>query len=78
MKLPQALEKILAFKDVRAQEVGVSPEELEEMNKPKSIITYLSSSSLMGHKSPTPNLHTVVILFYRVGLLVLHQTYTLL
>jgi len=39
VKLPQALEKILAFKDVRAQEVGVSPEELEEMNKPKSMIT---------------------------------------
>ncbi|XP_052106749.1 splicing factor 3B subunit 2-like [Mytilus californianus] len=35
VKLPQALEKILAFKDARAQEVGVSPEELEEMNKPK-------------------------------------------
>ncbi|XP_063426142.1 splicing factor 3B subunit 2-like [Mytilus trossulus] len=35
VKLPQALEKILAFKDARAQEVGVSVEEIEEMNKPK-------------------------------------------
>jgi hypothetical protein len=63
VKLPQALEKILAFKDVRAQEVGVSPEELEEMNKPKSIITYLSSSSLMGHKASTFNCDISVALW---------------
>ena len=36
MKLPSALEKVLAFKDVRAQEVGLTPEELENLNKPES------------------------------------------
>ncbi|XP_052697192.1 splicing factor 3B subunit 2-like [Crassostrea angulata] len=34
IKLPQALEKVLAFKDVRAQEVGVTHEEIEQMNTP--------------------------------------------
>nr|XP_022332731.1 splicing factor 3B subunit 2-like [Crassostrea virginica] len=34
IKLPQALEKVLAFKDVRAQEVGVTHEEIEKMNTP--------------------------------------------
>ena len=32
MKLPQALEKVLAFKDERAQQVGVTAEEIESMN----------------------------------------------
>lgn len=36
MKLPSALEKVLAFKDVRAQEVGLTPEELEQLNMPES------------------------------------------
>ena len=33
MKLPQALEKMLAFKDVRAQQVGVKPEDVERVEK---------------------------------------------
>ena len=36
MKLPTALEKVLAFKDVRAQEVGMTPEELEQLDRPNS------------------------------------------
>jgi hypothetical protein len=36
LKLPSALEKVLAFKDVRAQEVGLTPEELEQLNMPES------------------------------------------
>ena len=36
MKLPSALEKVLAFKDVRAQEVGMTTEELEKLNMPES------------------------------------------
>ncbi|XP_060605446.1 splicing factor 3B subunit 2-like [Ruditapes philippinarum] len=35
LKLPSALEKVLAFKDVRAQEVGLTPEELEQLNMPE-------------------------------------------
>lgn len=35
MKLHSALEKVLAFKDVRAQEVGLTPEELEQLDKPE-------------------------------------------
>ncbi|KAK3587750.1 hypothetical protein CHS0354_042705 [Potamilus streckersoni] len=35
IRLPHALEKILAFKDVRAQEVGLTKEELEELDKPE-------------------------------------------
>ncbi|KAH3853443.1 splicing factor 3B subunit 2-like isoform X2 [Dreissena polymorpha] len=35
MKLPSALEKVLAFKDVRAQEVGMTEEEIEQMNMPE-------------------------------------------
>jgi len=35
MKLPSALEKVLAFKDARAQEVGLTTEEIEEMNRPE-------------------------------------------
>lgn len=31
MKLPQALEKVLAFKGVRALQVGVAPEEIEKV-----------------------------------------------
>ena len=31
VKLPQALEKVLAFKDVRAQQLGINPEE-DSMN----------------------------------------------
>jgi len=31
IKLPQALEKVLAFKDVRAQQVGVKPEDVEKI-----------------------------------------------
>ena len=34
-KLPQALEKVLAFKDVRAQQVGVKPEDMEKLEKGK-------------------------------------------
>ncbi|XP_071079452.1 splicing factor 3B subunit 2-like [Haliotis cracherodii] len=34
IRLPQALEKVLEFKTVRAQEVGVTPEELEHLDKP--------------------------------------------
>ncbi len=30
-RLPQALEKVLAFKDVRAQQVGVKPEDIEKV-----------------------------------------------
>ena len=41
MKLPSALEKVLAFKDVRAQEVGLTPEELENLDKPDGRIFYL-------------------------------------
>ena len=37
MKLPSALEKVLAFKDMRAQEVGLTPEELEQLDKPEGI-----------------------------------------
>lgn len=33
IKLPQALEKVLAFKDVRAQQVGVKPEDVEKIEK---------------------------------------------
>ena len=33
LKLPQALEKVLAFKEVRAQQVGVSLEEVEQVEK---------------------------------------------
>ncbi|XP_067680182.1 splicing factor 3B subunit 2-like [Haliotis asinina] len=33
IRLPQALEKVLEFKTVRAQEVGVTPEELEHLDK---------------------------------------------
>ena len=33
IKLPQALEKVLAFKDVRAQQVGVKPEDVEKVEK---------------------------------------------
>lgn len=36
LKLHSALEKVLAFKDVRAQEVGLTPEELEQLNMPES------------------------------------------
>lgn len=36
LKLPSALEKVLAFKDVRAQEVGLTPEEIERLNMPES------------------------------------------
>ncbi|KAL4237418.1 Splicing factor 3B subunit 2 [Mactra antiquata] len=35
LKLPSALEKVLAFKDVRAQEVGLTPEEIEQLNMPE-------------------------------------------
>lgn len=38
IKLPQALEKVLAFKDVRAQEVGVTHEEIEQMNTPMGTV----------------------------------------
>ena len=37
MKLPSALEKVLAFKDMRAQEVGLTPEELEQLDKPEGM-----------------------------------------
>lgn len=33
IKLPQALEKMLAFKDVRAQEMGMTPAEVETMHQ---------------------------------------------
>ena len=32
-KLPQALEKVLAFKDVRAQQVGVKPEDVDNIEQ---------------------------------------------
>ena len=33
LKLPQALEKVLAFKGERAREVGVKPEDIEAVEK---------------------------------------------
>lgn len=33
VKLPQALEKVLAFKDMRAMQVGVKPEDIERVEK---------------------------------------------
>jgi hypothetical protein len=33
LRLPQALEKVLAFKDVRAEQVGVKPEEMAIIEK---------------------------------------------
>ena len=42
-KLPSALEKVLAFKDIRAQEVGLTPEELEQLDRPEG--TLLSQNS---------------------------------
>ena len=43
IKLPQALEKVLAFKDVRAQEVGVTHEEIEKMNTPMGMMNIIVS-----------------------------------
>ena len=42
MKLAPALEKVLAFKDVRAQEVGLTPEEVEKLNMPEGMCIMLS------------------------------------
>jgi len=33
LKLPVALEKVLAFKDVRVSQVGIKPEDLERVEK---------------------------------------------
>ena len=33
IKLPQALEKVLAFKDVRVQQVGAKPEDMVKIEK---------------------------------------------
>ena len=59
VKLPQALEKMLAFKDKRAQQVGVSPEELEKIEK---------------GETPQGNNNTILA-FLRIFTLVLLVTY---
>ena len=41
--MPQALEKVLAFKDMRAQQVGVKPEDIEKV---ESGIIILHSSRM--------------------------------
>jgi len=41
VKLPIALEKVLAFKDVRVSQVGMEPEDLERVEKGNYIFTFI-------------------------------------
>jgi len=42
LKLPVALEKVLAFKDVRVSQVGMKPEDLERVEKGNYFHTFIS------------------------------------
>lgn len=46
LKLPVALEKVLAFKDVRVSQVGMKPEDLERVEKGNYFHIYFSCTSM--------------------------------
>jgi len=41
VKLPTALEKVLAFKDVRVSQVGMKPEDMERVEKGNSFHPFI-------------------------------------
>ena len=52
LKLPVALEKVLAFKDVRVSQVGMKPEDLERVEKGRYLFLMYSVCCMCPKKLP--------------------------